>query len=785
MAYDYSSLSDRDLEDLTRDILSIKLKVDFQSFKSGKDQGIDLRYSTNNEENEIVVQVKHFMGSTISKLKGVLKKQEVGNVKRLSPKRYFLVTSLPLSAKNKEDIKIILSPFIKSTADILGKENLTEFLRNHPDVVERHFKLWLSSTTVLTRILSNAISGRSDFSRHLIKTRVQKFVPCKSYEKAVDILNKRNFILITGAPGIGKTTTADMLACQLMAKDFKLVYVRDVREAEDMYKIGKKQIFYLDDFLGAATLQLQRSKNEDSAIVGFIERIKFDDTKKLILTCRTTILNRAKQESEAIENSKMEIARYEVEINSYSALDKARILYNHIFYSDLSKDLKSVFFRDKFYWTVIKHRHYTPRIVQFFTDVDLLDSSTDYATEVIDFLDDPSRIWAKSYNNQISNDARLLLVTLYSLEQGYGVTERKLQTAYNERLNYEVETNNYIKYQGTFHKVVRELLGGFISRFDKQETTYTIVEYKFFNPSIEDFIFSLFRDDAEDYLPVLKAATYSEQLTNRITLKENEKDKYIYLGGDREYSALFKIVNSRLAQIDHQYNLADIQNAVTLTRLFRWRDIEAQIIDVINNVLPSVLSWTDRDNLIELLEYVSRNNLSSILSIDPFDIILILSRNIKDYLQIRDISALVLKCPIYGNMIGGARISRRQDYDEFQYNIDEAWRTTFDTYITNSSSLNLATDRTHLSAEIQRKKLEAGSINEHLSIVISPAINEYTIDFDNIIDRNMKARSNGNTVIGDLNTVKSEVPEEIEIERLFNDDVRMPGSSSPGLIDFF
>ena len=53
--YDFSTLNDRDLEELTRDLLSKKLNVNFQSFKPGPDKGIDLRYSTLNDENEIIV----------------------------------------------------------------------------------------------------------------------------------------------------------------------------------------------------------------------------------------------------------------------------------------------------------------------------------------------------------------------------------------------------------------------------------------------------------------------------------------------------------------------------------------------------------------------------------------------------------------------------------------------------------------------------------------------------------------------------------------------------------
>src|ERR1700760_1987156 len=104
MSYDFSTLNDKDLEELVRDILSVKINVDFQSFKMGADAGIDLRYASNNNENEIIVQVKHYLQSGVSKLKNDLKKVEAKKVQTLNPKRYIFATSLPLSPKNKEEI---------------------------------------------------------------------------------------------------------------------------------------------------------------------------------------------------------------------------------------------------------------------------------------------------------------------------------------------------------------------------------------------------------------------------------------------------------------------------------------------------------------------------------------------------------------------------------------------------------------------------------------------------------------------------------------------------------
>ncbi|MEA1848159.1 restriction endonuclease [Chryseobacterium sp. MHB01] len=242
--YDFSTLNDRDLEELTRDLLSKKLNIEFQSFKPGPDRGIDLRYSTINDENEIVVQVKHYLSSGISKLKLELKNKEIHKVVSLEPKRYIFCTSLPLSPQDKEDIKNIFTPFIKSTSDIIGKEDLNKWLGDYPEVLERHFKLWLSSVDIIKKILKNGVKGRSEFYKEKIVKEITLYVPNKTHNNAVDILNTNHFILITGAPGIGKSTLANMLTYQLLAEGFELIYVREITEAEDAFLHGKKQVFY-------------------------------------------------------------------------------------------------------------------------------------------------------------------------------------------------------------------------------------------------------------------------------------------------------------------------------------------------------------------------------------------------------------------------------------------------------------------------------------------------------------------------------------------------------------
>jgi len=95
--YTFSTINDKEFEQLARDLLNAKLKLNLQNFKSGKDGGIDLRFSTVDNSNALVVQAKHYAGSNFSKLKSELKSKELKKVEKLAPESYIFVTSLPLS----------------------------------------------------------------------------------------------------------------------------------------------------------------------------------------------------------------------------------------------------------------------------------------------------------------------------------------------------------------------------------------------------------------------------------------------------------------------------------------------------------------------------------------------------------------------------------------------------------------------------------------------------------------------------------------------------------------
>ena len=278
--YDFRLLSSFDFEQLVRDLLQEEWKVRLEAFTSGRDEGIDLRYSSDTGRT-LVVQCKHYAGSDVSHLLTHLKTDEQPKVERLRPNRYVIATSLGLSPKNKSDIQVLFAPYCSSPRDIYGRDDLNNLLGWFPSIERRHFKLWLTSQTVLDRVLHSEIFTQSAWELEHIERKLMLYVQNDSFGKASEILEKYHFVVIAGVPGIGKTTLAQMLLVDHMTRDYEAIrVVQNIEEAIRVFEAGARQIFYYDDFLGQTSLAAKLGKNEDELLMRFFEAVQDSRTAR-------------------------------------------------------------------------------------------------------------------------------------------------------------------------------------------------------------------------------------------------------------------------------------------------------------------------------------------------------------------------------------------------------------------------------------------------------------------------------------------------------------------------
>lgn len=542
--YDFLSLDDKEFEQLVLQLLSAQEGIVYERFKPGKDDGIDGRYFTSTEQT--IVQCKHWARSGFGRLVRTLRNDELPKVQRLKPTRYVLVTSLPLSPANKAEIRTVFNPYIKSDADVIGRETLNDLLALHPAIERGTIKLWLHSATVLSQMASLALVGRSAFVLGEMRRKRARYVETASHSLGISRLTEHHVVLITGEPGVGKTTLAEQLCLDHVLNGFQLcAAAKDVDELEAAYQEDAKQVFYFDDFLGRTFLEAI-GRHEDSHIVGFIKRIRSDRSKRLVLTSRTTILNRGKSLTDLFRIENVDRHELELQVGKLSPLDKARILHSCIWHSGLGTGHVEEIVRESKYMYVIAHRNFNPRLISFITDPMRLDSiqPPSYWSYITSKLDNPSEIWGDVYDQQMSDAQRILLLLVVA--NGGDISEQDLIVSYQRYLT----TPNAARIQGDteYHRNIQILIGSLLNRTLNANDQSA---FDLFNPSVSDFALPRIAADGE-LLATLALALKTKQMIRYLSRS---------IGRGKVPKATAKVVASRFSK-DFLVAGCDVQNAI-------------------------------------------------------------------------------------------------------------------------------------------------------------------------------------------------------------------------------
>lgn len=508
--YDFKILNYNEFECFTRDLIQAEEGIRVESFADGRDAGVDLRFAYDNKKT-CVVQCKRY--KEWSELKSKLK-EEVAKVKKLNPKRYILSTTVDLTANNKDEIKTMFAPYIQDTAtDILAKADLNNLLANHSDIEKQYYKLWLGSTEVLNTILHRNIINWSEFESDAIQTEIAKYVSNDSLKQALDILHKNRYVIISGIPGIGKTTLARMLVYQFLAKDYEeFVYVvDDLDMACNVYDQNRKQIFFFDDFLGSNAFVPQSTSFENKLML-FINRVKKSRNALFIMTTREYILSEAKSQYEKIALYNIELAKCTLDLSHYTQEVRARILYNHLVEAQLPIEYIDALLDGKGYASMVNHKNFNPRVIEGFINKQIWESTppNKFLPAALDYFDKPLAVWAKAFQNldAVSRYALLVFATLRN-----DVSFEEWRSAFMYFCDKSRASLGLFYDDNTWLKSVKVLQDCFIKTEikDKERKVYP------FNPSILDFCASYIRENQNTMRLLLEGAYYPEQLTTVFT----------------------------------------------------------------------------------------------------------------------------------------------------------------------------------------------------------------------------------------------------------------------------
>lgn len=509
--YDFLTLSSTEFESISRDLLQKELSVFIESFTTGRDGGIDLRFSKD-KSSTTIIQAKRY--KDYSSLYSHLKK-EADKVKNLKPSRYIITTSVGLTPSNKEEIKTLFTPYIINTADILGRDDLNNLLSVHQEVERKYYKLWLSSTAILEKIMHSRIVNQSAFELDEIREQVKLFVQNDSLNHALTILNKYRYVIISGIPGIGKTTLSRILTLYLLSSGFnEFVYLNDsIDDGYTFFKDGEKQIFFFDDFLGKNFFEAGK-QNEDNKIVKFIEKIKKSPDKAMILATREYILKQAQTTYEAFRISNIEIAKCVLDLSSYTSIIKAQILYNHIFFADIPQGHLMNLVNSENHLQLVHHPNYNPRIIETVINRKVWEycSPEDFSKVFKSFFDNPESVWEYAFENSLNKFSQYALLVLVTT--GTPILIEDWEKALREFLL--VNSYKFLTPYDTifFNRSIHELENTFIRT---QKDSYSAIAVGYQNPSIQDFLVNYLKNKRDLIKSLLKAALFTDQFFSVFT----------------------------------------------------------------------------------------------------------------------------------------------------------------------------------------------------------------------------------------------------------------------------
>jgi DNA polymerase III delta prime subunit len=502
VAYNFDRLSDFDFECLVRDLLGAELGVRFEHFTRGRDKGIDLRYAPS-ADRKTIVQCKHYLGTGYAGLKHNIKTKEAPKVRALAPQRLILATSVPLTPDRKGELLHLLSPHVLTSGDILGLTEIEALIAKHPTVERVHFKLWLTSSGVLDRLVHSKVYNQSDFLRRDIEEHAKYYVQNDSFPKALDLLKKHRVCIVAGPPGIGKTTLAQMLMLQLGAEGFVPVLIsEDISEGTTVWNSEEKQFFYYDDFLGQTASHEKLGKNEDDRLATFLRGVNKTPNKVVVLTTREYILQQARARYERLFRTEFDPWTCVVALSDYTNRHRAQILYNHLYFSDTPREMLKTLRGEGLYRRIIEHPKYNPRLVEYIAAHarERCARAEEFPAYVMRVLDDPDYLWAHPFEHQLDDDCRALLVVLASLP-----TLTPLACFYNALGAAASEFSEGRRLRRT----LRILDGDFV----RTQRHGGLEVIGFANPSLRDFVVGRLRDDPQLCRGLFERAIYFDQVS--------------------------------------------------------------------------------------------------------------------------------------------------------------------------------------------------------------------------------------------------------------------------------
>lgn len=551
MKYKIENLSPKEFEQLCSRILSKIESLDFRFFKVGKDGGIDLEAEKGN--SKYIAQCKRYT-TDFSTLKSAIKKEVDRDFFSMKIEDYFLLTSLPISNGEREELfNVLKETGISSKNNIYDGTFIDDFLdrKENNEILKDFLKLWLINPLMLSLIYNPSIMIDCDILTSEIEEKNKYFVATQFYYKSIEILENNNTLLITGDPGVGKTTLSYMIILNALKKcDGKNISIRysagnNINELKKAICVShdETQIILMDDFLG----QIYNISNykEHNELINFIKYVNKSKNIKLILNSRIGILTDVKSKNEKFNYALNELSIINLDVNNLTILEKAKILYNYLFFNISEQEFYKAIIRNKNYIKIIQNKNYNPRLIQYVCSEQFIRKCfpNNYFNSIVEILNNPKEIWKEEYNRNLNELQQFYILSIFSITNDQ-INESIIKNIFNSFVSHKNKSISKGEYDITY----QSLNGSFI----KTNIINDSKKVGLISHSMNDFLNSYINLNEDLLASIISNSFYVDQIFKILKINENSwKSQF----DERVYQRVFNIDTNVLAEYNFSNNL--------------------------------------------------------------------------------------------------------------------------------------------------------------------------------------------------------------------------------------
>ncbi len=285
---------------------------------------------------------------------------------------------------------------------------------------------------------ADALAG-STFDVDAAVALAQVFVPTGAYRRALEVLDRSSFAVLSGPPEMGKTAAARTIALAGLAAGWEAHECTRPEQLWEAYRPDRPQIFIADDAFGST--EYNPGAAERWAVD--LDRIlrALDATHHLIWTSRPGPLRAALRRIHREHGVERwpKPAEVQVDASALEVEEKALILFRHAQSARLESGAISVIRLNA--RTIVGNDHFTPERIRRFVGrrlLELADREPGLVHEAIEWeLREPTAAMATSLD-ALPDDLRVVLVALVDSPPG-PVAQRDLASAVRRHADHGLD----------------------------------------------------------------------------------------------------------------------------------------------------------------------------------------------------------------------------------------------------------------------------------------------------------------------------------------------------------